>query len=380
MKKIIFIIAAVLALYSCSDDNFKIEGTITNAQTSMIYLEKLGIDRTTPIDSSEINKKGQFKLSGSVSYPTFFLLKLNDQKFVTLLIDSLEEITFSADYVNFSNDYLVKGSFGSKKVKQLNDKLSKTNTSIDSIRSLMSLSTANKDYQKQEKEWGREIASIYEDQQEFSKIFIEENPFSMASVLAIYQKFNNGNYVMQDLQTLKMAASALHSMYPKSVHAQSLYRDTEKLIRDIKAQEMNEFVDKYGTNSPEITLPNPNGKEIALSSLRGKTVLVHFWSAADRTSRIINQVLKDNYQKFKSKGFDIYQISVDENREAWENAIKQDGLTWINVGDMNGSLSAVNSYNITSIPSNFLLDEEGNIIGRDLKGPALHRKLNEILN
>lgn len=380
MKKIIFIIAAVLALYSCSDDNFKIKGTITNAQSSMIYLEKLGIEKTTPVDSSEIDKKGRFKLSGSVSYPTFFLLKLNDQKFVTLLIDSLEEITFSADYINFSNDYLVEGSIGSKKVKQLNDKLSKTNTSIDSIRSLMSLSTANKNYQKQKEEWAKEIASIYEDQQEFSKKFVEDNPFSMASVLAIYQKFNNGNYVMQDLQTLKMAASALHSMYPKSVHAQSLYRDTEKLVRDIRAQEMNEFVDKYGTNSPDIKLPNPNGEKIALSSLRGKTVLVHFWSAADRTSRVTNQVLKDNYREFKSKGFEIYQVSVDENREAWETAIKQDGLNWTNVGDMNGSPSAIHSYNVTSIPSNYLLDGDGNIIAKNLMGPALHRKLNEILN
>ncbi len=380
MRKLIIIIVAVVALYGCSDHNFEIEGKITNAQTSMVYLEKLGVDKTTTVDSSKIDKKGMFHFKGSVDYPTFFLLKLDPQKFVTLLVDSTDQISFSADYISFSSDYNISGSPGAEKVKKLNEQLSKTNKAIDSIQSLISVSPKNPQFVKKEEARREEIEELYITQQNFTKDFVNENPFSMASILAIYQKFNNGEYVLQDLQTLKMAASALHSMYPESEHAKSLYRETQELVNDLKMREMEEYVKEHGVNSPDLVLPNVYGNNVALSSLRGKYVLVHFWSALDRGSRILNEVLVENYSRFNSKGFEIYQVSIDENREAWLRAIEIDKLNWTNVGDMEGSVSAVNSYNITTVPSNYLLDPEGKIIAKNLQGPALYQTLNEILN
>lgn len=380
MNKLIWIFLAATVLVSCSDDNFTIEGKITNSQASMIYLEKLEINGSTPVDSAKIDNKGMFRLSGAVGYPTFFLLKLSDQKIITLLVDSLEEVSIAADYLNFSKDYKVEGSLGSQKVKQLNDHLTQTNTSIDSLKSLITLSVNERDYAQKREQWIREIESVYEKQEEFSKNFIAENPFSMASVLAIYQKFNDNNYVVQDLQSLKMAASALYSMYPRSVHAQTLYKNVEGLMKDIKAQEMREFINQYGQNSPEVVLPDPKGNDVALSSLQGKYVLVHFWASFDRSSRVMNSVLAENYREFRNKGFEIYQISVDSSRTEWTKAIADDQLRWINVGDMRGSNDAVNNYNITQIPANYLLDKEGAIVAKDLKGPALHRTLNELLN
>ncbi|HPR60844.1 MAG TPA: TlpA disulfide reductase family protein [Prolixibacteraceae bacterium] len=380
MNRLIIFALIIIVLSSCNNNNFSIEGRISNAQTQMVYLDKLNINGTTPFDSSRIDANGKFKISGSVSYPTFFLLRLNDQKFITLLIDSTEKVQFSADYLNFSKDYRIDGSIGSEKVKLLNDKLAKTNTTIDSLQSMLNLFASNNNYQLNRQKWVAQIDSHYTAQQQFSKKFVEENPFSLASVLAIYQKFNDGNYVMQDLQTLKMAASALHSMYPKSVHALTLYNDTEKLVQDIKAQEMRQIIQQYGVNSPEINLPDHQGNKKALSAFRGKYVLLHFWSATDRGSRIMNQVLSENYKQFKSKGFEIYQVSVDTDREAWLTAIEDDNLTWTNVGDMEGSIAAVNSYNISRIPYNYLIDKEGNIITKDLKGPAILNTLSKILN
>ncbi|HOO84650.1 MAG TPA: TlpA disulfide reductase family protein [Prolixibacteraceae bacterium] len=380
MNRLIIFALIIIVLSSCNNNNFSIEGRISNAQTQMVYLDKLNINGTTPFDSSRIDANGKFKISGSVSYPTFFLLRLNDQKFITLLIDSTEKVQFSADYLNFSKDYRIDGSIGSEKVKLLNDKLAKTNTTIDSLQSMLNLFASNSTYQLNRQKWLAQIDSHYTAQQQFSKKFVEENPFSLASVLAIYQKFNDGNYVMQDLQTLKMAASALHSMYPKSVHALTLYNDTEKLVQDIKAQEMRQIIQQYGVNSPEINLPDHQGNKKALSAFRGKYVLLHFWSATDRGSRIMNQVLSENYKQFKSKGFEIYQVSVDTDREAWLTAIEDDNLTWTNVGDMEGSIAAVNSYNISRIPYNYLIDKEGNIIAKDLKGPAILNTLSKILN
>ena len=380
MNKIYWIALAVIVFSACKNENFSIEGRITNSFESKVYLEKLNINGTVPFDSAKIDKNGVFKIKGSVSYPTFFLLKLNDQKFITLLIDSTEQVVFSADYLNFSKDYKVEGSLGSQKVKQLNDKLAYTNTKIDSLQSLINLLYLNDENKSKKEQLISKIQEVYKTQQSFSKAFVEQNPFSMASVLAIYQKFNNGNYIMQDIHTLKMAASALNSMYPNSVHSQTLYKDTEKLIKDIKAVEMKQFIEQYGTNTPEIKLPDVHGKSIVLSEVKGKCVLVHFWSALDPTSRMINEILVENYKQFNKKGFEIYQVSVDTDKESWLNAVEDDQLKWINVGDMEGSSAAVSSYNISRIPYNYLLDGEGNIIAKDLKGPALHNALSKILN
>lgn len=381
MRKFIWLIILAIAIASCNEPtNFNIKGKVTNTKSEVIYLETLGINGTTPFDSSKIDSEGNFELHGSVSHPTFFLLKLNEQRFITLLIDSLEEISFSADHINFSKDYIIEGSEGSEKVRELNNQLTITNHKIDSIQTLISVLDNDVESNKQREIWLDEITNVYEHQVEFSKKFISDNPFSLASVLAIYQKFNNGNYIVQDLQTLKMSASALHSMYPNSIHAQTLYRDTEKLVKDIRQQELNQFIQQYGTNSPEIELPNTEGKEVALSSLKGKVVLVQFWSVADQSSRVMNTVLRQNYNAFKKKGFEIYQISIDTDKTAWMKGIVEDKLIWTNVGDMEGSVSALNNFNITSIPSNYLLDRDGNIIARNLKGPEINKKLNEILN
>jgi len=378
VKNFCWILLALVAVSACKKDNFTIEGHITNAQSPIIYLDQLNINGALPVDSSTIDENGKFKLNGSVGYPTFFLLRLNDQKFITLLIDSLDNISFSADYLNFSKDYSIEGSVGSEQVRELNQHLTRTNARLDSVRTMMSMDSGN-DPQWQEK-WISELENIYLEQENFSLQFINSNPFSLASVLAIYQKFNNGNYIVQDVQTIKVAASALNSMYPNSVHAQTLYKDTEKLVKDIRQQELAEFIQQYGKNSPDITLPDVNGKNITLSSLEGKVVLVQFWSASDKTSRMMNGVLKENYQKFNMKGFEIYQISVDTQKEVWLEAIKEDQLNWINVGDMRGSIEAIHNFNIRNIPANYLINRDGTIVARNLKGPEIHQKLSEILN
>jgi len=381
MKNSIVFFLLIIVAFSCSKPGeFEIRGTITNSMNNEVYLDKLEMNGTSPFDSSKIDKQGNFKIRGVIDQPTFFLLRLNDQKFITLLIDSNEQVSFSSDFINFSSDYILKGSPGSLKVQELNRQLWHTNKSVDSIQSLIRLHYGNTSYSYQQEKWIAEIDQIYKQQQRFSNKFISDNPFSLASVLAIYQKFNNGDYIVQDLQTIKVAASALYSMFPNSEHAKTLYDDTKTMMKNEQNLKLQEYIKSEGSNSPEINLPDPSGREIKLSSLKGKFVLLHFWSVFDPNSRIMNPVLKENYQKFHPKGFEIYQVSIDTSRQAWNQVINSDLLNWINVGDMNGSQIAVTNYNISSVPANYLLDREGNIIARDLFGPALHKKLSEILN
>jgi len=180
------------------------------------------------------------------------------------------------------------------------------------------------------------------------------------------------------LQVMKTAASALYSIYPKSEQVAALYNNTLQFVRQEQAAKMRKFLEEQGQNSPDIVLPNPDGKKIALSSLRGKAVLLQFWAAVDQGSRIQNPVLVELYKKYKHKGFEIYQVSVDQNRAEWLDAIDKDKLNWINVGDMEGSITAARTYNIQSIPYNYLMDKEGKIVGKNLKGPALNKAVAQL--
>lgn len=375
-------IFAALLIWGCSNNNgeFTVKGKITHAEGQTIYFEELQVSATKPVDSVKINKNGEFEFGGMATMPTYYLLKFSDNKFITLLIDSVEQVFVEADAANFERSYRVEGSIGSLLVKELNDQLFDTRRKLDSLQSLNNLYRGNPDYQQMKLEWDTAYDSIKQAQTEFSTQFVLNNPFSMASVLALYQKFDDQEYIVKDLHTMRVAASALNTVYPNSGHVKALYQNTVELLKEEQQAKLRQMIQEQGENSPEIVLPDPDGKEIALSSLRGKVVLLQFWSAEDRNSRILNEALVEAYRKYRSKGFEIYQVSIDENRIEWVDAIDKDGLTWVNVGDLNGSNLALRAYNIQTIPYNYLLNEEGEIIAQNLKGPGLDRALAQILN
>ncbi len=381
MKKItILTLILISILSSCSDHSrYSISGRISNATNEYIYLDELKLSSINPIDSVVINKDGKFKFTGEVNSPRFFILRLAPNNFITLLVDSAEQVVINADAANFSREYRVEGSVGSLYVQELNSKLSSTKHSLDSIRSLQLILKKDKDFEAKNAKWEDQYDSVRTEQIKYSQKFILDHPFSMANVLALYQKFNDDSYVIQDLKSLQVAASALSSLYPESEHVQALYNNTLQLMKDERTSAIRELIKTHGKNSPEIELPTPKGNNVKLSSLQGKYVLVHFWSAQERGSRIVNPTLVEAYNKYKSKKFTIYQVSIDTNKTIWEEAIKEDKLNWTNVGDMEGSHDATLSYNIKHIPSNYLLDPEGNIIAKNLQGPNLNRTLSEVL-
>lgn len=373
---------AILVIAGCSKkgNEFTVSGNISHAEGKTIYFEKLLVSSYELLDSMKIDEDGAFKFKGQTDIPAYYLLKFSEEKFITLLVDSLDNINLSADFVNFGRDYHVEGSLGSLQVKRLSDHLKDTQHKLDSLRSLHNLYQGNPDYAGMKLKLDEEAENIRQKQREFSKEFVMNNPFSMASVLALYQKFDPQTYVINDLQTMRVAASALNSIYPESPHVKALYQNTVQLLKDEQSAQVQKIIEEQGENSPDIVLPTPEGDEVALSSLRGKVVLLQFWSALDRNSRILNQALAEAYKKYNNKGFEIYQVSVDDNRIEWVDAIDQDQLDWINVGDMEGSVIAARKYNIQEVPFNYLLNGEGEIIAKNLKGPALDRALSRLLN
>jgi len=380
VKKIILVLGILTAfLFSCNKPNgFVISGKITNSEGKYLYLDELKVASSLPVDSVQLERDGSFRFKGKISYPNFYLLRLNEKNFVTLLVDTTEKITVYGDAANFSRDYVVEGSPGSKLVQELNNRLAKTKHQLDSIQSRIIAFRTYRDYDIQKVKWDQELADIKQNQIRYSTEFVQKHPFSMSSVLALYQKFDDSNYVIQDLQSLKVAASALNTMFPKSDHVKALYANTQRLMVQVKNNKIQEYISKNAQNFPDITLPNTNGRNVSLSSLTAKVILIQFWSALNTDSRYQNQALVELYKKYKSKGLEIYQVSLDDDRNAWLTAIQQDGLSWINVGDMKGSISAVNSYNVKIIPSNYILDSERSIVARDLIGPSLDQAIRKL--
>jgi len=380
VKKIFPIVIALAAItFACTKhEGFVISGKITNAEGKYLHLDELKVSSSVPVDSVELKKDGSFKFTGKINYPNFYLLRLNEKNFVTLLVDTTEKITVIGDAANFSRDYIVEGSPGSLLVQELNNKLTKTKHKLDSISSRINVFRTHAEYRDTVIKWNHELDFIKQSQTRYSTDFVQKHPFSLSSVLALYQKFDDSNYVVQDLQSLKVAASALNSFFPKSEHVKALYANTQRLMIEEKNNKLQQFIEKNGVNSPDITLPNYNGREIALSSLAGKVVLIQFWSALNRDSRIQNEALVELYNKYKSKGLEIYQVSIDTDRMAWLDAIKQDGLKWINVGDMKGSVTVTNYFNIKTIPSNYILDKDRRIAYKNLMGPALDQAIGKL--
>ncbi len=381
-RLIVAVLVAGFFAVGCSknEGQFTVSGKITHGEGKTLYFEELQVASTSLLDSVKLKSDGDFRFEGTTGKPAFYLLRLSQNQHITLLVDSLEQLVVEADAANFHRNYSVQGSPGSKQVKILNDQWYQTRKKLDSLQSLMNMSGTGPEFVNRNREWSQMYDSVKQKQVEFSRKFVMDYPFSMASVLAVYQKFDDSEYIIKDLHTLRVAASALNTVYPGSNHVKALYNNTLELMKEEQNAKLRQIIREQGENSPDIVLPNPNGQEVALSSLRGKVVLLQFWSALDRNSRIQNEALVEAYRKYKNKGFEIYQVSIDDNRIEWVDAIDKDKLSWINVGDMKGSNRATMMYNVQNIPYNYLLNSDGEIIAQNLVGPRLDRTLSELLN
>lgn len=206
----------------------------------------------------------------------------------------------------------------------------------------------------------------------------------MASIKALYQKIDDDMYVLyepRDLQYLKIVADSLVHFYPGSKHVQALARDLSKEMNRMYTQQIQQMADTIPETKLDPDLKDINGNRIALSSLRGKYVLVTFWSVTSKDCIADNLQLKEFYRRYNRYGFEIYQINLDQSEEDWKRAVRFDELPWINTRE-DDPLNPVNArlFNVKSLPANYLFDKKGQIIAFNLFGRSLQIKLDQLFN
>ena len=381
MKKGIGFIIFFL-FFSCSKtQEFEIRGTVSDAKQNMIYLDEQEVESIKPFDSIRIRKNGSFHFTGKIDYPKFYNLHLANTKIIPLLISPGEKVFIQTRSESFNRDYSVTGSEGSMDIKLLNDTLSFTIKKLDSLITIFKDPALSMERQN---ELQKEYLNIVENQREFTLRFVLEHLTSMASIYALYQKIDEETFVLyknRDIQMMKITGAALDTIYPESPHVRSLVANASFLENQIYTSGLRNLVQSAESGFPDIELPDANGDTIRLSSLKGKVVLLSFWASWDRTSSDLNPYLVELYKRFHSRGFEIYQVSLDYNKESWVNAIEYDELSWINVSDLSypQSLTA-GVYNIQTLPANFLINKSGDIVGKNLTINDLNTTIPDLIS
>jgi peroxiredoxin len=384
MKKILlFVITAIFILTSCSEKpNIKIEGEIQGGSKQWLYLDFLDINKTKVIDSLKIRKDDSFKFSFYAEYPGIYILRNNKGKIINLLPSPGEELYIDADYNNFSSNYTVSGSQESEYIRQLVEKLSDTRSKINKLNeSYESLTNVT---EEQAANYLKQLKAINKEQRDFSIQFIIEHLSSIASIYALYQEVSEGQYVLGenfDIQYMKIVADSVSKYYPDVPFVSSFVadaRNTEEKVTNLKLlQSALKTANEVDLN---ITLPDKDNNEISLNSLNSKAVLIYFWSSKSKESKQLNPQLKLTFDKYKTKGFQVYAVAIEDNKKAWTDAIKFDELNWINVIEKTYPDSKVATlYNVKVLPSTFLLNENGEIVARNIFGQELEKWLDNIL-
>jgi peroxiredoxin len=374
MKKILWLCLSSVVLFSCAEKKhgpFVVSGKILNASEQKIYLQEIPFAGEQPIvlDSATLKTSGTFELRSHAKEEGLYRLQLEKGPAILVVNDS-KGIRLKIDMAHFRL-YEVEGSPATTSLHELMEKYHAQDSllynvfgELDSLQkqkatdSVITIATLKRDNQ---------VKAV----NDFVSDFIKKSPSPAVRYYAI------------GLASRTMKTEDLKALAILSADAFKEHEGLGKLKAMLTVQAANAATPTYplvNQQAPEFTMPDVNGKMVSLSSFKGKYVLVDFWASWCGPCRKENPNVVAAYQKFKDKNFTILGVSLDEGKEEWLQAIKDDGLAWTQISDLKKwESSVVPQYKFDGIPFNVLIDPTGKIIASSLRGSDLDKKLTELL-
>lgn len=370
------IFSLILFSFGCNADKKSADGgwdVVIRGKVS--YPEKSGVIRIQELKNDGTGKNDTIKLKSNSTFvkkvhltePGVWGVSFYNKQIVNIMVDH-SNIELNVDGNNQQGFVEIKGSPDHdvfNKVQHLYQE-SQQNPQLSAIEAEFQKAAAAKDEKKMSELQGAYMTELEKGNQKIIDL-LKQTPAS----LVLFNLLQDANLVDKDrhLDLLTASLQKFKSSWPNY----SYTRELEELVRKTK-------VTAIGQIAPEIALPNTDGQVVKLSSLRGKYVLIDFWAKWCGPCRRENPNVVKAYHRFKSKGFEVFGVSLDRNKADWLKAIQEDGLVWTHVSDLKYFDSqAAKDYNINAIPFSILLDKNGKIIAKNLRGAALEKKLEEVL-
>ncbi len=367
------IMVAALALTSCNNKKFHINGNITEAKDSMLYLENISLNGPVKIDSVKLGEDGAFDFQENAMdsiTPDFYRLRIANQT-INLSIDSTETVTVKAAYPQMSYKYEVEGSENCNTIKELSLKQMLLQSNINGIIKNPNIGVDSVDVIV--------TRMLNEYKQDIKTNYIFKAPMQASSYYALFQTIQLGNTNSlifnprnnkEDVKVFAAVATSWDTYYPGAERGKNLHNiaiEGMKDIRIIENQMAQQKIDasKVQVNGCiELALQDNKGQIRRLSDLKGKVVLLdfHAFASSESTKRIM--MLRELYNKYHAAGLEIYQVSVDPDEHFWKTSTA--ALPWISVRDENGIQGkSLTLYNVQSIPTFFLIDRNNTLQARD---------------
>jgi len=378
---------AIIQLNACSDiakKNTSISGSFTKFAGKTAFIEAFSENGVVLLDSTLIDNSGNFEISLETSLLNFYRLRIKEtqESAILLLSEENKKVRLFSKEENLQILDSISGAFHSFLLHKVYKNMAFYEQKIDSIKNISSdlLAEGNKLEAYKVFNKSMQFNQAYRD---YLQNFIKEYPSSPA-VLSVLDKLEvSKNPQLFEKVKDSLALTFGHTTYYANLLQNLLSYEEQKLKQEsvYESQKVAAEKIKIGKAAPEIKLKNLKGETESLSSLKGKYVLIDFWASWCKPCREENPNVKKLYDRYKEKGFEIFAVSLDRNKVAWESAVEADNLTWKHVSDLQfWNSAAAKEYGINAIPFTVLLDPDGIIIGVNLRGKQLENKLNELFN